>query len=78
MGKYAVPDHIRIMKPKGTIIKLLHNKYYVYEHFNKKDENGKWKTKSGKLLGYIDEVNGLSGILTREMPTQSISWLLYM
>lgn len=58
MGKYSVPENIRKLKPKGTIIKLLHNKYYVYEHFYKKDDNGKWKTKSGKLLGHIDEVKG--------------------
>ena len=58
MGKYAVPKAIRDMKPKGTIVKLLHNKYYVYEHFYQKDDNNKWKTKSGKLLGYIDENHG--------------------
>lgn len=58
MGNYSVPEKIRNLKPKGTIIKLIHNKYYVYEHFYRKDSDGKWKTKSGKLLGYIDETKG--------------------
>ncbi len=58
MGKYTVPENIRKMKPKGTIVKFIHNKYYVYEHFNKKDSDGKWNTKSGKLLGYINPNKG--------------------
>lgn len=58
MGKYAVPECIRDMKPKGTIVKKIHDKYYVYEHFSKKDEKSIWKTKSGKLLGFIDENKG--------------------
>lgn len=58
-GDYAVPQNIRDMKPKGTIVKKLHGKYYVYEHSYVKDENtGKWKTKSGKLIGRIDEKDG--------------------
>lgn len=73
MGKYQVPENIRKMKPKGTIVKLIHNKYYVYEHFYKKDENNIWKTKSGKLLGYIEEQNGFvpnnNFILSEEIST---------
>lgn len=59
MSKYAVPDNIRKMKPKGTIVKALNNgKYYVYEFHSKKLDNGKWGTKSGKLIGYIDKDKG--------------------
>ena len=58
-GDYAVPQNIRDMKPKGTIVKKIHGKYYVYEHSYVKDNNtGKWKTKSGKLIGRIDEKDG--------------------
>ena len=57
-GDYAVPENIRKMKPKGTCVKKIHGHFYVYEHFNKKDEDGKWHTVSGKLLGYIDPVAG--------------------
>ena len=58
MVKYSVPENIRKLNPKGTIIKLIHNKYYVYEHFYKKSDDGTWKTISGKLLGYINETKG--------------------
>lgn len=58
MGNYSVPEHIRKLKPKGSIVKFIHGGYYVYEHSNKKDENGKWKTVSGKLIGKIDEELG--------------------
>ena len=52
MGKYSVPEEIRKMKPKGTMVKVINGKYYVYEHsFVKVDD--KWKTKMGKLVGSI-------------------------
>lgn len=58
-GNYKVPEKIRAMKPKGTIVKRLNSRYYVYEHFCIKDVNtGKWKTKSGRMIGQIDEKKG--------------------
>lgn len=58
MGKYSVPENIRKMKPKGSIVKLLHSRYYVYEIYSKKFGNGKWGHRTGKMIGYIDETNG--------------------
>jgi len=55
MSSYAVPESIRALKPKGTMIKKLHGKYYVYEYSCRKDDSGKWKTKMGKLIGSINE-----------------------
>lgn len=53
MGKYSIPQSIRDLKPKGTMVKLIHNKYYVYEQKHIK-QDGKWKIKMGKLIGSID------------------------
>ena len=53
MGKYSVPQNIRDLKPKGTMVKLIHNKYYVYEQKHIKID-GKWKIKMGNLIGSID------------------------
>ena len=53
MGKYSVPQNIRDLKPKGTMVKLIHNKYYVYEQKHIKVD-GKWKIKMGNLIGSID------------------------
>lgn len=64
MSSYSVPENIRAMKPKGTMVKTIHGKYYVYEYFHVK-ENDKWKTKMGKLIGSIDPVLGY-------MPNDSI------
>lgn len=58
MGKYTVPENIRKMKPKGSIVKFLHNRYYVYEIYSKKFDNGKWGHRTGKMIGYIDKDNG--------------------
>lgn len=58
MGKYSVPENIRKCKPKGSTIKYIHNKYYVYEIYAKKLDSGKWGTRTGKLIGYIDEKQG--------------------
>ena len=32
MGKYSVPESIRQMKPKGTMVKCISGHYYVYEY----------------------------------------------
>lgn len=57
MSNYSVPENIRKLKPKGTMVKVIHNKYYVYEHSRIK-RDGKWVTKMGKLIGSIDPLIG--------------------
>lgn len=52
MGNYSVPEEIRKLKPKGTMVKALNGKYYVYEQKNVKID-GKWKIKMGKMIGSI-------------------------
>ena len=55
MGKYSVPDSVRQLKPKGTMVKNISGHYYVYEYSNYTDDNGKRHTKMGKLIGSIKE-----------------------
>ena len=55
MGNYSVPESIRRLKPKGTMVKRISNNYYVYEFSNYTDENGKRHTKMGKTIGSIKE-----------------------
>lgn len=55
MGNYSVPDSIRKFKPKGTMVKVIHGNYYVYEYSCQKNENGEWRTKMGSLIGSIQE-----------------------
>lgn len=58
-GKYAVPQEIRDQKPRGTMVKKISGKYYVYEMKNIKDpQTGKWKIKTGRVLGKITEEDG--------------------
>lgn len=56
-GTFSVPENIRKLKPKGTMVKKIHNKYYVYNFKNEKI-NGKWKTKMGNLIGTITLADG--------------------
>ena len=53
MGNYSVPESIRNLKPKGTMVKKIHGRYYVYEYTCRKCEDGKWKTVMGKQIGSI-------------------------
>ena len=55
MGKYSVPESIRKLKPKGTMVKAISGHYYVYEYTNYTGEDGKRHTKMGKLIGSIRE-----------------------
>ena len=65
MGKYSIPEDIRTLKPKGSVVKLISGNYYVYEQKHIKDEaTGKWKIKSGKYLGKITRENGFIPIET--------------
>lgn len=57
MGIYSVPENIRKLKPKGTMVKAIKGKYYVYEQKHIK-ENDKWKIKMGKMIGSIDQTLG--------------------
>lgn len=55
MGKYSVPESVRKLKPKGTMVKLISNNYYVYEYKTVKGDDGKRHTKMGSLIGCIKE-----------------------
>ena len=55
MGAYSVPESIRQLKPKGTMVKNISGHYYVYEYSNYTDENGKRHTKMGRSIGSIKE-----------------------
>jgi len=53
MGDYSVPESIRKLKPKGTMVKNISGYYYVYEYSNYTDSNGKRHTSMGKSIGKI-------------------------
>lgn len=51
---YSVPKDILAMKPTGTCVKKLHNRYYVYSVKAVKRKDGRWGTKTVGLIGRID------------------------
>ena len=55
MGKYSVPESIRQMKPKGTMVKNISGHYYVYEYRSVTGADGKRHTEMGKAIGAIRE-----------------------
>ena len=56
-GLYAVPENIRKMKPRGTMVKKIKGHYYVYGMKCIKDEKtGKWKTKILGIMGKIGAI----------------------
>ncbi len=57
-GKYAVPQEIRAMKPRGTMVKKIPGGYYVYEYRTVRDEDGRRRTKMGRCIGKIDPALG--------------------
>ena len=58
-GKYAVPAEILKLKPRGTMVKNIHGKFYVYAMENVKNPvTGKWQTKSKEILGKITPEDG--------------------
>jgi len=57
-GKYAVPQEVRAMKPKGTMVNKIPGGYYVYEHRSVRDESGRRRTKMGTCIGKIDRALG--------------------
>ena len=66
MGKYSVPADIRAHKPKGTMVKNIDGRFYVYEcKYSKiwvEDGDGnkkrKSKTEMGKCIGSITLKDG--------------------
>jgi hypothetical protein len=54
MGDYSVPEQIRAMKPKGTMVKAIRGHYYVYE-YRSTIKDGKRKTEMGPCVGSITE-----------------------
>lgn len=57
MGRYSVPEHIRAMKPRGTMVKAIGGRYYVYE-YRSVVEGGVRKTRMGRCIGKIEEGAG--------------------
>ena len=57
MGKYSVPDHIRAMKPRGTMVKAIDGRYYVYDYACE-SEGGVRRTRMGRCVGKIVEGQG--------------------
>lgn len=54
MGDYSVPEHIRAMEPKGTMVKAISGNYYVYEH-RSATKDGKRRTEMGRCIGSVKE-----------------------
>ena len=58
-GKYAVPAEILKFKPRGTMVKNIRGRFYVYAMENVKNPTtGKWQTKSKEILGKITLEDG--------------------
>ena len=58
-GKYSVPEEIRRLKPRGTMVKKINGHFYVYGMKNTKDPTtGKWKTVTTGILGKITLEDG--------------------
>jgi len=66
MGNYSVPEEIRKMRPQGTMVKKVKNRYYVYEYTSTSvktempDGTFRWKTqsKTGACIGQITLEDG--------------------
>lgn len=59
MGKYSVPEGIRAMKPRGTMVKAIGGRYYVYEYRSVTRE-GRRRTEMGPCIGSITEDGGFA------------------
>lgn len=52
MDKYSVPEAIRVLRPKGTMVKAQKGRFYVYEYKStsikviKEDGSTSWKSKT--------------------------------
>ena len=67
MGKYSVPERIRSMKPRGTMVKAIGGRYYVYE-YRSVARGGRRKTEMGRCIGSITDEDGFvpNGARARE------------
>lgn len=59
MGKYSVPEGIRAMKPRGTMVKAIGGRYYVYE-YRSVTRDGRRRTVMGPCIGSITEDGGFA------------------
>ena len=53
-----MPEKIRECKPKGTVVKKIAGHFYVYEYTKEKTADGKWRNRTGKMIGTIVEGRG--------------------
>ena len=66
MGNYSVPEEIRKLKPKGTMVNKIKNGYYVYTYISTQilvedlEGNKHWKTNTamGECIGSITVEDG--------------------
>jgi hypothetical protein len=66
-SKYSVPEKVRKAKIKGSIVKNVNGRYYVYKMiYFYKENSKKRKSKTGEYLGYITD----EGIFVKEKLTQ--------
>jgi len=70
-GEYAVPEEIRAMKPRGTMVKKIPGGYYVYEFKTVRGEDGRRRTKMGPCVGKIDPDRGF---VPNESSLRSQEW----
>ena len=57
MGQYSVPEHIRTMKPLGTMTGAISGHWHVYE-YEMVTVDGERRTKMGPCIGSITETDG--------------------
>lgn len=67
MNRY--PDWVKAQKPKGTAVKKVGNKYYLYKHTSKRVPGKKYPQSVDKYLGIITE----DGIIYRNVRKASLS-----
>lgn len=79
MGRYAVPESIRKMKPAGTMVKTITGHYYFYDYKTVIDEKGKRKTVIGKCVGSIQSDKGFlpNGNYARDVEMTSLKFGQY-
>lgn len=58
MGRYSVPEEIRAMRPKGTMVKAIGGGFYVYEYRCEKGGDGRWRNRMGRCVGRVDPARG--------------------
>ena len=74
-GKYAVPEEIRKLKPRGTTVKLIHGGYYVFTQKAKKLKSGRWGAATGVSVGKI--VPGIGYVPNSDRPYTVLDYGTY-